>query len=183
MIARIAKSIRVAIKVAVISFDRAFKNNHGIDDILGYTDELTRLPNLKAFERDRQSINKEYALVLIDVDDFKLINDFFGHAFGNIILKRIAYALDYAVSFCGTAYRLHGDEFALILRREEVERVCSEIHSHFRKDDNISIGQGAVVFGDKTVPFERLFKTADKALYMSKRNGKGRTTFAPAIAS
>ena len=50
MIARIAKSIRVAIKVAVISFDRAFKNNHGIDDILGYTDELTRLPNLKAFE-------------------------------------------------------------------------------------------------------------------------------------
>ena len=104
------------------------------------------------------------------MDDFKLINDFFGHAFGNIILKRIANALDYAVSFCGTAF--HGDEFALILRREEVERVCSEIHSYFRKDDNININQGAVVFGDKTVPFERLFKTADKALYMSKPTGQ-----------
>jgi diguanylate cyclase (GGDEF)-like protein len=182
MITRIAKSIRVAIKVAVISFDRAFRNNHGIDEILGFTDELTKLPNLKAFTRDSKSISEEYALVLIDVDDFKMANDFYGHAFGNSILKRIAYALDYAVSFCGIAYRLHGDEFALIIKKEEVERVCSEIQSHFRKEDNISISQGVVVFDNKTVAFDKLFKTADKALYQSKRNGKGITTMIPVCA-
>ena len=63
MIKRIAKSINLAIHVAVISY----KSNKSIDDILGYTDELTKLPNLKAFERDRKTINEEYAFVLIEL--------------------------------------------------------------------------------------------------------------------
>jgi diguanylate cyclase (GGDEF)-like protein len=182
MMLRIAKSISIAIKVAVISFDHAFNSGQSIDDILGYTDELTRLPNFKAFKRDNQSISEEYALVLIDVDNFKLINDFYGHAFGNLVLKRIAYVLNHSVTFCGTAYRLHGDEFALIVKKEESKRICNEIHSHFRKEDRISVSQGVVFFEGKNIPFDQLFKTADKALYQSKNNGKGMMTMVPMAA-
>jgi diguanylate cyclase (GGDEF)-like protein len=179
MITRIAKSISIAIKVAVISFDHAFNSNLSIDDILGYNDELTRLPNFKAFRRDYPSLSEEYALVLIDVDNFKIINDYYGHLFGNFVLKRIAFVLNHSVTFCGTAYRLHGDEFALIIKKEEAERICEEIHSHFRKEDSISLSQGVVIFEGETIPFDKLFKVADQALYQSKNNGKGMTTMIP----
>jgi diguanylate cyclase (GGDEF)-like protein len=183
MITRIAKSVSIAIKVAVISFNRAFNENHDLDDILGYNDELTQLPNFKAFRRDYSSLNEEHALVLIDVDNFKLINDYYGHAFGNLVLKRIAFILNYSVAFCGRAYRLHGDEFALIIKRQEVERICGEIHSHFRKEDSISLSQGVVIFEGESVPFDKLFKAADKALYQSKNNGKGITTMIPVFSN
>ena len=183
MILRIVKSFVIAIKVAVISFYNAFNFGKDVDDILGYCDELTKLPNLKAFHRDNQSIDGEFALVLIDVDNFKLINDYYGHSFGNFVLKRIAYILNHCVSFCGTAYRLHGDEFALIVKREEVKRICDEIESHFRKEDHFSLSQGIVVYEGKSISFENLFKTADKALYQSKKSGKGKTTMIPVIAS
>lgn len=182
MISRIAKSVSIAIKVAVISFDHAFNSGQEIDDILGYKDELTKLPNFKAFKRDFPSLNEEYALVLIDVDNFKLINDYYGHGFGNSILKRIAFILNYSVAFCGTAYRLHGDEYALIVPKDEVERICEEIKEHIRSEDTVTISQGVVVFEGENIPFDKLFKTADKALYQSKRNGKGMMTMIPVIA-
>lgn len=179
MIIRIAKSVSIAVKVAVISFDRAFNSGHSIDDILGYTDELTGLLNLKAFERDRQKAGKEYALVLIDVDNFKEINDIFGHAFGDAVLKRIGQILGFVASFCGRAYRLHGDEFSLIIQKQEAHRICSEIEEHVRTEDTLSISQGVILIEKENIPFEKLFRLADDALYQSKNRGKGITTIMP----
>ena len=80
----------MAVKVAVIGFEMAYRENRDADEILGLIDELTHLPNLKAFESTRRTITGNYAFVMIDVDNFKNINDTHGHQFGDSVLKRLA---------------------------------------------------------------------------------------------
>lgn len=85
MIRRITKSINIAVHVAILGFQKSYNRGETIDSILGYTDSLTRIPNRKAFERDRKYIDEKYSLIMIDIDDFKRINDDNGHLFGDKI--------------------------------------------------------------------------------------------------
>lgn len=177
MLQRITSSFTIAIKVAIIGFGKSFNGNEDIESILGYRDQLTNLFNLKAFELDRKKIKNGYALVVIDIDAFKKINDTKGHLFGDMVLKRLAGIIELATDMHGRCYRLHGDEFALIIRRVQVDSVCEEIRKNIREEDGFTISQGVVLELQNEVS-DHAFNLADSALYESKRAGRDRITTA-----
>jgi diguanylate cyclase (GGDEF)-like protein len=176
MIVRIAKSVTIALKAAIFAFKMSFRYGEPIDSILGYTDDLTRLPNRRALQRDMVNIGKPYSLIMIDIDNFKAINDANGHIFGDIILRRLAELLRKTVGAWGTTYRIGGDEFMAIVPTTQVASICESIRSQFRKEDSFTISQGVVECFNPAMTHDFL-ELADKAMYMSKAQGKDRITF------
>ncbi len=182
MFRRITKSINMAVHVAIVGFEKSFKAGETLDTILGYTDTLTEIPNRKAFERDKNKFDKGYSLVLLDIDNFKKINDSKGHLFGDKILKRIAQILKSTVGAEGMVYRIAGDEFALISPRYKVKSMCAAIRKNVRREDCITISQG-IVLDLKNGINNKSIKEADMAMYHSKTNGKGKITVSiPVVA-
>ena len=182
MLRRITKSINIAVHVAILGFQKSFNRGETIDSILGYTDSLTRVPNRKAFERDRKNIDEKYSLIMIDIDDFKKINDNNGHLFGDKILKRLAKMLKGIVAPDGKVYRIGGDEFILIIPKSRVKSMCVAIRQNLRREDSFTISQGVVLSIQNGITDDTIQK-ADTAMYQSKARGKNRiTTTIPAVA-
>jgi len=144
-------------------------------------DGLTDLPNQRAFHDDfPQAVasatryEDSFAVALLDVDEFKRINDRRGHQQGDAILKRVAAVLREARPG-DRPYRIGGDEFALLLAHTDAEgaRVLSRRLSHDLTDAGIevSIGSSALRPG---VQADNLRAEADAALYEAKRQGGNR---------
>jgi len=145
-------------------------------------DGLTDLPNMRAFQDEfpqaaasAARYEDPFALALLDVDDFKLINDRQGHPQGDVMLKRVAAVLREARPG-DRAYRIGGDEFALVLAHTDAEgaRVLARRLSRNLADAGIeaSIGVSAQRPG---VQADTLRAEADAALYEAKRQGGNRT--------
>ena len=148
-------------------------------------DPLTRLLNRRAFtSRVQAEIARsqrhthEFALVLCDLDGFKQINDREGHLAGDDILNHAAAILGGAVRTEDTAFRVGGDEFALILPEttaEEalpvVERLSAALAG--AADRPLSASFGVAVFPSDGGGHDALFRAADAAMYTAKRDGSG----------
>ncbi len=161
-------------------------------------DTLTGLPNRRMFnDRLRHEIKKAardqlpMALVFIDLDGFKAVNDTLGHDFGDILLKQVAERLLQCVRNADTVARLGGDEFTVILSElkepGDVVRIVQEIlHCLARPFQlkhevaHISGSIGISLFPDDSSDAEVLIKNADQAMYLAKRQGRNRFNyFAP----
>ena len=159
---------------------------------LAHYDGLTDLPNRILFrERLEQSLKairpgEQLAVLYIDIDEFKSVNDALGHAVGDELLKGVAERLRGCLGEADVAARLGGDEFAVIQTaikdRSETTRLVDEIHSAIRQPlecmghlitTDASIGI-ALAPGDG-VDLDQLLKNADLALYGAK--GDGRRTY------
>lgn len=153
-----------------------------------FTDALTGLPNRRMFQADYQSasVSKErFALVVLDVDHFKAVNDSFGHPVGDEVLKRIASVLRNTIPSRATAYRLGGEEFAILLRggiddrvrlvAEEVRRLIADppeqTGSVAQPSITVSAGVATVEAGGKD---RDIIAAADAALYYAKASGRNR---------
>jgi diguanylate cyclase (GGDEF)-like protein len=175
MLHKVGKSISVAAQAAYVGFVKSFRDRETIDQILGYVDPLTGMPGWKAFERDRRMIGRGNVFVLIDIDNFKSINDTFGHLYGDRVLRILAGVLCGFHSAGCKAYRLYGDEFALVVPLAELDRVCAAVRAGAKKEGTFSVSLGALpVCG--TVVSDEALHLADKALYESKKRGKDRIT-------
>jgi diguanylate cyclase (GGDEF)-like protein len=157
---------------------------------LARTDPLTGLGNPRAFDEQLQreletarAEGRQLALCMIDVDDFKQINDTHGHAAGDSVLAEIATRLRRS----GETFRLGGDEFALVLpgcdeltgcaaARSVIERVVAGGYEHGIIP---GISAGVAVFPQHAVDRKELVRQADRALYASKRLGKNRVEPCP----
>jgi diguanylate cyclase (GGDEF)-like protein len=182
MLSKIARSINIAVQVAVLGFEKSYRADETIDSILGYIDCLTNLPNRAAFERDRGAIDAGYSLIMIDVDDLKYINDTHGHLFGDKVLKCLASILSEAVLPSGKVYRLAGDEFLCVVPRKQVVAVCNIIRDNMRKVDGFTVSQGVVLWLVRGLTND-ILRIADSAMYHSKKRGKGGITMAmPGLA-
>jgi len=182
MFRRISKSVSIAIKAAFISFEKSYIRNEDLESILGYRDGLTNILNRKAFERDKKRFKQGWALVIIDIDNFKNINDTRGHVAGDIVLKRLAGILAEQACPGGIPYRIGGDEFVLIVPKSKVNSICNAIRRNIRAEDSFTVSQG-VVLDTGPEAIDKQMHLADMALYESKRNGKNRTTVhTPALA-
>jgi diguanylate cyclase (GGDEF)-like protein len=165
---------------------------------LSLTDPLTGLPNRRAFEnRFPQMLGlaergSPVALVLLDVDHFKSINDRFGHAAGDRALIALANALKALTRSSDMAARLAGDEFAVLLSGLDDDgvlawyrRLAGQLQSELRAvdlaaDSTVSAGQTWLrdAAGDN---IEQAFARADRALYRAKALGRGQLAFASAL--
>jgi diguanylate cyclase (GGDEF)-like protein len=162
------RHLLIACKAAFYAFSRSSRNGETLDEILGYIDTLTGIPNRKAFEDDRSRISAFQTFIIIDVDNLKKFNDTFGHLFGDKILQSCAHILDTATEKIGKAYRLGGDEFAIIIPQCWVKTVCLYINSAIKEDSRFSISYGIGPTCDAVGLTDDIFKSAEIALYQSK---------------
>lgn len=154
---------------------------------LAFHDSLTGLKNRAAFNEileDKIAENKStLALMIIDLDDFKLVNDTFGHTVGDQLLKQVAQNIQSVIRKEDIAIRLGGDEFVLIMpstNREEVTYIAEsvierikEAVKHIEKVDGIiSASIGIALTPEHGDDPELLYRKADYALYSSKNKGK-----------
>ena len=146
-------------------------------------DPLTRLPNRRAFVRQLEEetarsvrYGHRFALVLCDINEFKELNDRAGHLVGDDELVRFAERLTESIRGTDFAYRVGGDEFALVL----VQATEADAHSVIdRVGANVTSGNailhasfGIAVFDQQGSP-DDLFRRADEAMYQAKRSGGG----------
>ncbi|MDP9813825.1 diguanylate cyclase (GGDEF)-like protein [Rhizobium tibeticum] len=153
-------------------------------------DALTGLANRRQFSSDLETNlpvldGHKIALMQIDLDDFKPVNDTLGHGAGDIVLKMTAERIQAVLRDGETAYRLAGDEFAVVQccdnQPAEAERLAESLVNAFKDPftiDGIDVFVGASV-GIAIAPndgsdSEQLMKAADIALYAAKNEGRGR---------
>lgn len=156
--------------------------------VLSKMDELTGLPNSDALEmrflvEGNKWAEKGTTLFLLDVDDFKIINDTKGHIFGNTILTHIGEIVGKITKSHGMSVRWGGDEFVgtLSLPLEEsillIEEIMQEVYKICLKDGwkvTLSIGITNI---KKNSKLNDLIEEADKAMYYSKCSGKNKITY------
>jgi diguanylate cyclase (GGDEF)-like protein len=158
---------------------------------MAYLDVLTGLPNRRAFNDDLRRFIAEcerghgdFALLLIDLDGFKSINDSVGHGAGDAVLVEVAGRLRTLIRETDLAARLGGDEFCVVLAQPRdtaaVDSACARIIKKLNEpivlaDRVVVIGASigvAKVPGERTTTPDELHKAADMALYEAKRAGR-----------
>ena len=158
---------------------------------LAFHDPLTGLANRSLFaQRSRQAISRAQrqgrvaALLFIDLDDFKHVNDSLGHAAGDVLLTAVADRLGQTVRAEDTAARLGGDEFGLLIEDARgdddaaavADRVLASLRAPFVTEGRevfVSASIGIARVGQHGDTFEELLRSADLAMYEAKRRGKG----------
>lgn len=163
---------------------------------LAYYDQLTGLPNRQLF-RDRLEqdmkrvirVKSSLALLFIDLDRFKEVNDTLGHDKGDILLNEAARRIRQHVRDSDTIARLGGDEFAIILPEygdeSSIDRVVQDVQRELETqfdlgDDNmvqISCSIGIVFYPQDANNIEDLLKHADQAMYAAKDAGRNRFSY------
>lgn len=156
---------------------------------LAYFDVITKLPNRSMFYKTMSSIlgNKgkesNFGLVLyMDIDNFKIINDTFGHDFGDLILREVAQRLKRVEPRVKSVFRLSGDEYIIILRnyiesssKQVAAKIKNIMADPFLIDDNeiqISMSIGLVNYPKDARDVDELLRKADLAMYKAKELGK-----------
>lgn len=150
-------------------------------------DALTGLFNRGAFDELLTLHRQDSALLLVDIDNFKLFNDTYGHEMGDAILVEVAATLYSSFRSTDHVCRIGGDEFAVIMTgvdaslRNVVAHKLKKIAAFLRDDSNglppATISAG-IAFGWPGCKDDELFQKADAALYQTKENGRDGFTFA-----
>jgi diguanylate cyclase (GGDEF)-like protein/PAS domain S-box-containing protein len=168
---------------------------------LVYRDALTGLPNRRLFE-DRLSLalaqahryRHRIAVIFVDLDEFKQVNDTLGHAAGDELLKAVARRLTESVREADTVARLAGDEFTLILPglnyAEDVSAISRKLLDALRspfvidgQDIRVTSSGGIALYPEDGHDEETLLRNADTAMYRAKERGRDNfQLFSPAMA-
>lgn len=178
--------------IALFTISRP-KSPHATDvQVLGRIDPLSKLPNREALREDIEQLTQggeEVALAMLDLDGFKQINDHFGHAEGDELIRQCALLLEDLVGSDANCYRLGGDEFAAVVSgpvagtilegqsRKILERLQAPIRVGERE---LAVGASiglAHSTASQGLAASELLRRADVAMYMSKRSGKMRCTW------
>lgn len=135
-----------------------------------------------AMEKLQAGDDKTRWLIMLDIDDFKNINDSFGHMFGDEVIRTVANTLQKNVGYRGTVSRFGGDEFFVFLEkvstREDlklvIKAITKELAIVYDPKLRITISVGAAQYPKEGTTYEELIAKADKAVYIAKEKGKDR---------
>ncbi len=166
-------------------------------NFLAYHDELTGLSNRRLFQERlgeelvrARSSGKKMAVILLDIDRFKTINDTLGHSFGDQILSAVAGRLQRIVPYPNCVFRMGGDEFTIILPYlrlpeeaiQTAEALMRLFHSPIaigEAEYHITISLGISLYPDDGDSVEQLVKNADVAMYSAKAQRNDFKRFTP----
>lgn len=162
---------------------------------LAHHDPLTDLPN-RVLMQDRLNLallqaqreQTQLAVVYLDIDHFKHVNDTLGHGIGDELIRRVAQSLKSAIRESDTVSRLGGDEFAILLpnigSRNNATRLVDKIFNTVDKcfklagrQLHVSFSMGISLFPDDGDNVEQLVKHADSAMYLAKKKGRNNYQF------
>jgi diguanylate cyclase (GGDEF)-like protein len=164
-------------------------------------DDLTQLPNRALIkERIEQALlqharhNESLALLFIDLDGFKEVNDRYGHDTGDELLLKLAEVLSGAVRKSDTVARFGGDEFVILLTgllsRDDAAIVAEKILQQLAQPVTLSVGEvkvgvsiGIAIYPEDGTDSARLLKVADSLMYRIKQQGKNQYCFSKAVFS
>ena len=160
---------------------------------MAYHDQLTGLKNrYSLIDRINSLIaennGEKYALLYIDIDNFKYINDDMGHGFGDLLLLKISERLSKMEIYCSTLYRIGGDEFAILVekfsKKEQLEKIAVNILKNFKPcfevekiNSYITVSIGISTYPEHGTEVDALLKNADIAVYKAKDSGRNRIVF------
>ncbi|MBB1338948.1 bifunctional diguanylate cyclase/phosphodiesterase [Pseudoalteromonas sp. SR44-2] len=157
-----------------------------------YQDGLTDLPNRRYFYEKLQSLvsikEMKFALIFIDLDGFKEVNDSLGHDYGDLLLHQVATRLQSCITTKDTVARLGGDEFTLILEGvnspDEASKIAEAVKSSLMQSIKVkketvyvTASIGLTFFPADGLTVEELVRRADQAMYLSKNKGRNRYEF------
>lgn len=162
---------------------------------LAFYDHLTAIPNRAHFKMYMENLisqpeerRQNIALALLDCDRFKQLNDTLGHLAGDEFLQLLSRELQHTVKGAGQAFRIGGDEFAVVLHRftspEMLEEMLGRLLKLFNKSWSINKGSGfhtsasigVALFPEHGSSINDLLRAADLAMYRSKKNGGNEAT-------
>jgi diguanylate cyclase len=163
---------------------------------LAYEDPLTQLPNRAQFRESlergialAQAQGQSLAILIMDLDRFKFVNDSLGHGVGDHVLRQVGNRLDALLGSDGCVARLGGDEFALLvpaLHSEQVIELAQNVIAALERpiifqDQPLDVGAsiGIAYFPEHAPDAETLLRNADIAMYVAKRNKIGYTVYDP----
>jgi diguanylate cyclase (GGDEF)-like protein/PAS domain S-box-containing protein len=163
---------------------------------MAFYDSLTGLPNRLLFaERINQAmmiskrLKSMMAVCFLDLDEFKPVNDDFGHSVGDLLLVEMANRMQSNVRESDTVARMGGDEFAILLINikniEECETIITKILDSINEpytlvnneSVNVSASIGVTLYPHDNVPSDMLLRHADQAMYVAKESGKNQYVF------
>ena len=171
--------------------------NQTVEDLkyLAYYDQLTKIPNRILF-RDRAETairiarreDEKLAIVYIDIDEFKVINDTMGHEAGDILLKELSNRFQECVRDSDTVSRVGGDEFTILMLKISCHEDASIVAERILKSNLIPVkindkeilpktSMGISIFPKDGDNFDMLLKNSDAAMYCAKENGKNQFMF------
>jgi diguanylate cyclase (GGDEF)-like protein len=149
------------------------------DSLTDMFDRVTLECLLKQMLQQHRRLKKAISIVLIDVDDFKLINDDRGHLFGDDVLAHLSGLIRNSLRDTDIAIRYGGEEFATILPGMKLERaidvasmLCGRVASKTIHGHRLTISAGVATAPDHGWSWKGLLNVADRALYRAKQNGK-----------
>lgn len=165
------------------------------------TDALTGLPNRRYFlrrledelERVRRRTTREACVLMLDLDHFKRINDQYGHAAGDSLLRHFANLLRHELRATDTAGRMGGEEFAAILPGSGLQaaqgfaqRICDKLVQHpmsfGHHEVSVTVSIGIASISDDDLSADAVLSRADRALYQAKDGGRNRVQLADKTA-
>ena len=163
-------------------YQKKIENQANNDFLTGLYNRMRCEQDLGRYVAKAQAVNSEGALLYIDLDDFKHINDGLGHQYGDVLLKAISHSLQRIEGIENSCYRMGGDEFIVIVSDAiypQIERILQDINTIFNKpwflkgeDYYCTMSMGISCFPSDGNSVDDLIRKADMALMTAKRRGK-----------
>jgi diguanylate cyclase (GGDEF)-like protein len=156
------------------------------------TDELTGIPNRrfvfdqleKSFLEIKNDSKEHFATAIFDIDHFKNVNDTYGHAAGDEIIKKVSQIGTSIVSSPDIFGRIGGEEFLAVVfnnSKKHLQQICEKIRTTIEKEETLFDNQkirvtlsGGVCFTDESTSVSDLVNKADERLYLAKKNGRNK---------
>lgn len=148
------------------------------------TDPLTSLLNRRSYKKHLADIDYPTAIIILDIDNFKNINDTYGHAYGDVVLKKVSHLMVKVFQGYGYCYRIGGDEFCIILKPTYKDKLTPTVRFLYQRFDKllnkarltepqlptVSIGHELV---KDQASITNALQQADEKMYETKRSKKG----------
>ena len=156
------------------------------------TDEMTGIPNRryvfdileKSFLQIEKESKEHFAAAIFDIDHFKNVNDTYGHAAGDEIIKKVSSIATSVISTPDIFGRIGGEEFLAVIfnnSKEHLQQICEKVRSTVENDETLFDNQkirvtisGGVCFTDESTSVSDMVNKADERLYLAKKNGRNK---------